>query len=96
MTKNNRTSVKQTPTRLSVRGGLKRAAVSIAVQAVGRRLAKAGPTLTAAAKNARVKAVAGAKATDKAIRNNPYKAVGVAVGAGLIAGALLTRRGRRS
>jgi ElaB/YqjD/DUF883 family membrane-anchored ribosome-binding protein len=52
--------------------------------------------LTAAAKNARVKAVAGAKATDKAIRNNPYKAVGVAVGAGLIAGALLTRRGRRS
>jgi ElaB/YqjD/DUF883 family membrane-anchored ribosome-binding protein len=38
------------------------------------------------------KAVAGAKATDQVIRDNPYKALAVAVGVGAIIGYLLRRR----
>ena len=38
------------------------------------------------------KAVQGAKATDKVIRNNPYAAMGVAVGVGVLIGYLITRR----
>ncbi len=38
------------------------------------------------------KAVAGAKATDQVIRENPYKSLGVAVGIGVIIGYLLRRR----
>ncbi|MGI8966842.1 MAG: DUF883 family protein [Limisphaerales bacterium] len=37
-------------------------------------------------------AVAGAKATDEAIRNYPYPAVGIAVGAGLLIGFLIKRK----
>lgn len=40
------------------------------------------------------KAVAGAKATDKAIRGNPYQAMGVAFGIGALVGFLLSRRNR--
>ena len=39
------------------------------------------------------KTVAGAKATDKAIRENPYIALGCAFGAGLLLGFLVTRGG---
>jgi ElaB/YqjD/DUF883 family membrane-anchored ribosome-binding protein len=38
------------------------------------------------------KAVAGAKATDEVIRENPYKSLAVAVGVGVIIGYLLRRR----
>ncbi len=38
------------------------------------------------------KAVAGAKATDQVIRDNPYKALAVALGVGAIIGYLLRRR----
>ena len=38
------------------------------------------------------KAIAGAKATDEAIRENPYKSVALAVGVGAIIGYLLARR----
>ncbi|HSY75146.1 MAG TPA: hypothetical protein VK810_06730 [Dongiaceae bacterium] len=38
------------------------------------------------------KAVAGAKATDQVIRDNPYKALGIALGAGVLIGYLLRRR----
>ncbi len=38
------------------------------------------------------KAVAGAKATDQVIRENPYKSIGIAVGVGVIIGYLLRRR----
>jgi ElaB/YqjD/DUF883 family membrane-anchored ribosome-binding protein len=38
------------------------------------------------------KAVAGAKATDQVIRDNPYKSLGVALGVGAIIGYLLRRR----
>ena len=38
------------------------------------------------------KAVQGAKATDKAIRENPYQAIGIAFGVGALVGFLLSRR----
>lgn len=38
------------------------------------------------------KAVEGAKATDKVIRENPYQAVAVAFGVGALVGFLLSRR----
>lgn len=38
--------------------------------------------------------IEGAKATDKAIRANPYQALGIAFGLGAVVGFLLTRRGR--
>ena len=40
------------------------------------------------------KAAAGAKATDQAIRTNPYKAAGIALGVGALIGFLLGRRNR--
>jgi len=38
------------------------------------------------------KAVEGAKTTDKAIRENPYYAIGIAFGVGALVGFLLRRR----
>src|SRR5678815_2314634 len=38
------------------------------------------------------RAVAGAKATDKVIREHPYQSIGVAFGVGLLIGVLVTRR----
>ena len=38
------------------------------------------------------KAVAGAKATDKAIRAHPYESLGVAFGMGLLVGVLIGRK----
>src|SRR3954463_8511112 len=40
----------------------------------------------------RDKAVESAKATDQAVRENPYQAIGIAFGAGAILGYLLSRR----
>ena len=42
--------------------------------------------------NVQEKAIAGAKATDQVIRDNPYKSLGVALGVGVIIGYLLRRR----
>lgn len=39
-------------------------------------------------------AVAGARATDRVIREHPYQTVGVAFGVGLLVGVLALRRGR--
>lgn len=41
---------------------------------------------------ARQKVVAGAKCTDTAIRENPYQAMAIAAGVGLLVGILLGRR----
>ena len=41
---------------------------------------------------ARQKVVAGAKSTDEAIRANPYQALAIALGTGLLIGVLLGRR----
>ena len=38
------------------------------------------------------KAIAGAKATDRAIRENPYQALGIAFGVGLLIGFLVRRK----
>ncbi len=38
------------------------------------------------------KAVAGAKATDKVIREHPYQSIGIAFGVGLLIGVLVTRK----
>ena len=38
------------------------------------------------------KAVAGAKATDRTIRDHPYESIGVAFGVGLLIGVLVSRR----
>jgi ElaB/YqjD/DUF883 family membrane-anchored ribosome-binding protein len=45
--------------------------------------------------NFRNKAVAGAKATHKAVHEHPYKAIGIALGIGAIVGFLLANRGSR-
>ncbi len=42
--------------------------------------------------DAQEKAVAGAKATDKAIRDHPYQSIGIAFGGGALIGYLLSRR----
>jgi ElaB/YqjD/DUF883 family membrane-anchored ribosome-binding protein len=42
--------------------------------------------------NVQEKAIAGAKATDQVIRDNPYKSLGVAFGIGALVGYLLRRR----
>src|SRR5437868_3610157 len=46
----------------------------------------------AAYQYAQDKAVAGAKATDEAIRENPYRALGIAFGVGVLIGFLAKRR----
>lgn len=43
---------------------------------------------------ARKKVVAGAKYTDTAIRENPYQALAIAAGVGLLVGVLLGRRSK--
>lgn len=46
----------------------------------------------AAYQTAQSKAMEGAKVTDQAIRTNPYSALGIAFGAGLLLGFLMKRR----
>lgn len=53
-------------------------------------LAAAGETYN----RAKAKAVQGAQATDKAIRENPYQAIAIAFGIGALLGYLLSRRSR--
>ena len=40
------------------------------------------------------KAIAGARTTDKAIRENPYKTLGIALGVGVLVGLLVNRATR--
>jgi ElaB/YqjD/DUF883 family membrane-anchored ribosome-binding protein len=42
--------------------------------------------------NVRNKAVAGAKATDRVVRDNPYKAIAIGLGTGLLVGCILAGR----
>jgi ElaB/YqjD/DUF883 family membrane-anchored ribosome-binding protein len=58
------------------------------------RLASALEKARAAWGTVQDKAVAGAKVTDKAIRENPYKAIGIAAGVGALVGFLWARRSK--
>jgi ElaB/YqjD/DUF883 family membrane-anchored ribosome-binding protein len=62
------------------------------VAEVRKRLAAALESAKEMAGNVRDKAVAGAKATDEAVREHPYQAIGIALGAGVILGYILARR----
>jgi ElaB/YqjD/DUF883 family membrane-anchored ribosome-binding protein len=61
-----------------------------------KRLAAALESAKAIAGNVRDKAVAGAKATDEAVREHPYQAIAIGVGVGVLVGYLLARRSSRS
>lgn len=58
------------------------------------RLKAALDAASEACSRAKEKAIEGAKYTDKAIRENPYQALGIAFGVGALLGFLLTRRSR--
>jgi len=66
------------------------------VAAARKRLAAALESAKAVAANVRDKAVAGAKATDAAVREHPYQAIAIGVGVGVLVGYLLARRSCRS
>ena len=55
------------------------------------RLADALESAREAGRKLEKKAAAGAKATDKIIRENPYQSIGIAFGIGLLIGVLATR-----
>ena len=66
---------------------------------LGERAREARVRLTASLESARAnfhkveeRAVEGARATDRVIREHPYQSIGVAFGVGLLIGVLVTRR----
>jgi ElaB/YqjD/DUF883 family membrane-anchored ribosome-binding protein len=63
---------------------------------VRERLAAALENAKEVAGNIRDKTVAGAKATDEAVRKHPYKALAIGVAAGLLIGFLAGRRTSRN
>jgi ElaB/YqjD/DUF883 family membrane-anchored ribosome-binding protein len=81
-----------------------RALMAATADVAGEKVADARKRLTVALENAREfagnvrdRAVAGAKATDEAVREHPYKAIAIAIGAGALIGYLVAgRNGRRN
>jgi ElaB/YqjD/DUF883 family membrane-anchored ribosome-binding protein len=76
--------------------------MSATADVAGEKVADARKRLTAAlerakeiADNVRAKAIAGAQATDEAVHEHPYKAIGIALGVGIVFGLLIARRGSR-
>jgi len=76
-----------------------RALMAATVDVAGEKVAEARKRLAAAlesakeiAGNIRDKAVAGAKATDEAVHEHPYKAIAISAGLGAIFGYILARR----
>lgn len=67
---------------------------SDAISALRTRFDAAYDRLAAVYSTVQKKVIAGAKCTDNAIRTNPYQALAVAAGAGLLAGVLLGRRSK--
>jgi ElaB/YqjD/DUF883 family membrane-anchored ribosome-binding protein len=61
-------------------------------QELQQKLKGAMDLLGVSAENIGEKAKAGAKAADRVIRANPYAAIGVALGAGLLVGYLIKRK----
>ena len=73
--------------------------IAATADAADHKVVQARNRLTAAIDSARhaavtvqKKAVQSAKATDKVIRANPYKSIGIAFGVGAVVGYLLSRR----
>lgn len=76
-----------------------RALLSATADVAGEKVGDARKRLTAAlesakhiAANVRDKAVAGAKVADQKVRENPYQAIAIGVGVGVLVGYLLGRR----
>ena len=75
------------------------ATADVAGEKVGqarKRLAAALESARAIAANVRDKTVAGAKVADQTVRENPYQAIAIGVGVGVVAGYLLSRRCSRN
>ncbi len=75
------------------------ATADVAGESVGearKRLAAALERVKEIAGTVRTKAVAGAKATDAAVHEHPYQAIGIGVVVGVILGFLVARRGSRN
>jgi len=75
------------------------ATADVAGEKVGearKRLAAALDSAKEIAGNVRDKAVAGAKAADQTVRENPYQAIAIGVGVGVVVGYLMGRRCSRS
>jgi len=80
-----------------------RALMAATADVAGEKVGEARQRLTAALENGkelygrvRDTAVDCAKATDKSVRQNPYRAIGIGFGVGALTGYLLGRRGSRS
>lgn len=65
-----------------------------AIDSLRTRLESTRDRVTALCADAKKKVAAGARYTDEAIRENPYRSLAVAAGAGLLIGLLLGRRNR--
>jgi ElaB/YqjD/DUF883 family membrane-anchored ribosome-binding protein len=75
--------------------------INATADVTGDKVANARKRLAAALENSkeiygrvREKAIEGAKATDRAVHEHPYQALGVALGLGVLIGLLIGRRGR--
>jgi ElaB/YqjD/DUF883 family membrane-anchored ribosome-binding protein len=64
------------------------------IEALRERFAAVQKSFADAYGQARKRVIAGAKCTDEAIRANPYQALAIAAGVGLLVGVLLGRRTR--
>ena len=80
-----------------------RALMAATADVAGEKVGQARQRLAAALERAkeiggcvRDKAVAGAKAADQTIRENPYQAIAVGIGVGAVLGFLLARRCSRN
>ena len=80
-----------------------RALMTATTDVAGEKVAEARKRLGVAVENGkemygrvRDKAVEGAKTADEAVREHPYTAIGIAVGAGALIGFLLARRNGES
>ncbi len=76
-----------------------RALIAATAEVAGDKIAEARHRLANAVEGSRrayervkTKTIAGAKATDVMVREHPYRAIGVALGFGLLCGFLLRRR----
>lgn len=80
-----------------------RALMAATADVAGEKVGEARKRLAAALENGkelygrvRDKAVEGAKAADQTVRENPYQAIGIALGIGAVIGFLIARRCSRN